>query len=251
MHLEIPENLIPITIEQYKKRKLKEQLSRIVDSRNSNIPVLINEYKKFKLTKFDRQFLLIQEGIMLSAENINLKKSISVFENALKITKPNFCITQKLSDSELFSSTELAILNNIAHSQYYIFDLDNSNIYYKDQALNIMWFLKRYYENNILNFKDNLLYSIILFNLSNWLGLNGNFNESLELSKLGYEIENNSLDYKNRHLFNIAYNLASLGNLESATNLFKKAFALIALTDEINEIPELKKELYNLFKIKI
>ncbi len=106
-----------------------------------------------------------------------------------------------------------------------------------------MYFLKDYYEKYIKNFEKTRMYSIILFNLTNWIGLDGNFSEALNLAKQGFKIEKKSKFYYESHLYNIGYSYAALGNKEKAKPIIEKAFSLMRLSEDFSDIEDLSKTL--------
>lgn len=244
----VPNNIVPISRAERERNNLEEQLSFMTHNRNDKRMELLKKYKEcHKIwNKFYEQFYLMQNGIYEEQFDEQLRNSIKIFETALKLTIPEFCVEDKIPD-KLFSITEVSLINNIAHSEYYLYDIEKKDIELKNRAIKRIRFLKKYFEDNFNNYRNWTMYSIILFNLTNWIGLDGNFEEAEELSKIGMKIEHISVTFLILHLYNYGYSLASLGKKQEAESYFQHFLKLYPLIDVYNDINETIDELNEKF----
>ena len=149
----------------------------------------------------------------------------------------------------LLSRYERGLINNIAHAEFQIYLYDKTNVFKRETALKRILFLKNYYEARVKDFDKKIMYSIILFNITNWVGLDGHVKQALDYAKKGFSLKVNSKFYYESHLFNIGYSYASLGKKSDSEKLIKKSLALIDLTDKNNEVERLTENLKNKFQL--
>lgn len=242
--LDFPKELVPFSKEQNRRFEIEREIDNIADNRNPKRIELLKKYKEGSpLNKFEEQFCALTEGWFLNQFSEKLEDSLKIYEKGLKLTMPNFSLESEEMPQNLLSNLERAFIINIAHAEYYIYDFNKSDKIRHTKALQRMYFLKDYYEKHVKNFQKTKMYSIILFNLTNWIGLDGNFSEALNLAKQGFSLEKQSKFYYESHLYNIGYSYAALGNKEKAKPILEKAFSFMSLSDDFADIAELSKTL--------
>lgn len=248
-----PKDIIPITKKESELYDLETKLLKLSDSRDKNRLILLEKYEKClgKRDFLGKQIYLLEKAIYLSQFDDCLEESRKMCIKALQITRPNFPDDAQIIPSGFYSYVELILINNIAHSEYYIFDIFKTNVEYRTNAINKMKFLKSYYENNIEDYENNNMYTVILFNLTNWIGLSGDFSQALELSKKGILVSKNNPYYLFRHIFNKGYNLAELGDLKNAEIEIKRALRLIRITKDFGDADYLSKVVREKFKLNV
>ena len=248
----VPDNIVPITKAEKKRLDLEIKLSLISDSRDNNRFYLIQEYKNCHPSwgKLEEQFYLLQYGIYISQFDERLQESLEIFEKAFRITMPDFSVNQEIP-SHLFSIHEIIIMNSIAHSEYYLYDLQKKDENLKLRAIQRAAFLKKYFEEHFKDYKLWNMYSAILFNLANWIGLDGDEEQSLQYSETALEIEKTSLYYFAQHLYNCGYSLAALEQKSKAARILKHSLTLYKLIDKYNDIEKLKNEIKTKFDIDL
>ncbi len=218
------DKLIPVNREQYQRFKIREQIDLLVDISDSRRKVLLEEYKNGKpLNKFEKQFYAKSEGIYKIYIDGLSENIISIYEKALQLTLPNFKARSLQMPEGLLSYFELALMNNMAHAEFYMSEQKEEWKFLRQIAIKRIQFLKSYYEKNVDEFKKERLYSIIIFNLTNWTEDEGDSFSALEIAKKGLECEKKSIWYYSAHGLNIGVNLAKLGNLKDGERIIGNA----------------------------
>lgn len=228
--VDAPLELVPVTKEQSKRMRITKQIDLIANGKDERRVELIEEYKKGKpLNKFEKQYCALVEGWNLGTSTEKLKISLKMYEEALKITIPDFSVKNDEMPKQLLSNLERALINNIANSEYYMYDFNKNDESSHKRALLRINFLKNYYENFVEDYENTRMYSIILFNLTNWTGLDGDFEKSLQLAQKGFSIEKKSLNYYALHLFNMGFSLAEFKEFDKAKIYIKKSLGILKL----------------------
>ncbi|MCR4736285.1 MAG: helix-turn-helix domain-containing protein [Treponema sp.] len=247
----VPDNIVPITKAERIRKNIEDELLRI-NSRNKKRLDLLEEYKKCHTSwnKLYEQFYLLQNGIYTSQFDDKLREALFIFEKAIKITIPEFSIESEIPNV-YYSLNELIILNNIAHSEYYLYGIEKQDSILKDNAISRMNFIKEYFEKNFNDYEEWNMYSVVLFNLTNWLGLDGKIEEALKLSEHGVNISKTSLKYFSLHLYNNGYSYASLGQTEIGKRKLSHSLQLTELDDPFNEVIAIKADIKQQFNIDL
>ncbi len=232
----VPYNLVPVTFRERKIYNIKTAISMIYDNRDPKRKMLLDELKEC-LSENDfltKQYYLLVWGIYISQFDERLEEARSIFINALNITEKKYeeISTEKI---DLYSTTELSLIINIAHVEYYIYEIQKEKIDYKESAIKTMEFLKTYYEKNVEDYLQKTIYSSVIFMLTNWYGLDKNYEKSLELSSKGIKITNESAYLFSRHIFNKGYSLASMGNIKEAELKFSLSLNIIQMMENFGD----------------
>lgn len=251
---DIPKNLIPITPSDRRKYNTISEIKRLHFIGDNRRIELLNDYKKNsrKWTNLDEQFYLLQKGLFISQYDDKLGEALQLFEKALLLTFPEYSDSVNLSLYR-FSEWELQILLQIAFANYYIYDLHKERNSLKEKAFSLIDFLKSYYEKFINNYEYKNLYSVILFQYTNWLGLDKQFEQAYKLSTYGIEIslKCDSLNYFSYHFFNKAYTEASLHDNKNAEKNFLFSLGLLKNMDDANDIPMFIETIKREFNLEI
>lgn len=212
---------VPMTKADFQRTNLEYRINSCVAVGNYEIKEMLDEYVSCKksMTQLERQFLKFYETLY---ENKNYEKNeetINKLADILKITIDDYEL--KNFPNRLLSKTELFILNNIARCKY---DLGDTN-----EAISMMLQLKQYLERKII--AKNVFAEVqpmILFNLANWIGLNGDYNQALKLSTEGLEIciKYGKLSYFAHHIFNRGYSISKLDENQKEKGKDSLNFAL-------------------------
>lgn len=108
--------------------------------------------------KADQQFLALYQ-ILPVLDQYTAEERLQKLEDALKLTCPSYQADQLPG---LLSYEEIVLLNGIAISY--------SNLGDRSRGIAILYALKRYYENHMVNSEESLrTQPMILYNLSKWL----------------------------------------------------------------------------------
>lgn len=203
---------------------LEERITAHLASGNYEIKDFLDEYKQCSDTmdKFEEQTYLFFSAIYNAEHGMDIGAVCDQLQAALDLTSPGAdAITIDVLQHRLFTSTELLLLNNMA-------------LYAKRQnqntkAISIMTFLKTYFETHIIAEQEKAKnYTVILFNLSNWLGMEGNYEEAYRLADEGLDIsiKYGKLFYFPRFIFNKGYSLAKMNKKEEGRALIAEAFMI-------------------------
>ncbi len=170
---------------------------------------------------------------------------LDAFCEALRLTIPDF---RPETDSypSLLTITELMLLNNISLVEY--------SMERKNEAIAIMEFLKSYFETkSVLSEDMSRNYPVILFNLSNWKGLAGFYEEALELSDLGIQVcaEFGKLAYYPYFIFNKGWCLCKLGKILEGKWHLHNAFVSFAYLEKKDEMDDLLPQVNSDFNLNL
>lgn len=216
---------IPVTEVRFKRAALEQQITDVVAGLGNDIVSMLEEYESLPeaMDKFETQFYLFMTGVQKHLKNYPPEEVLAHHIKALKITYSKFDLDDIPKD-KYFTSMELVILNNIALEEY--------KLGKKDEAENILFFLKEYYESGKLvdksAWKD---YAVILANLSDWMESAGRFQEEYEIAKLGLDfcIREGKLGLVDVMAFNTGYSLIHLGKKEEGIKYIDQAFSIMEL----------------------
>lgn len=125
----------------------------------------------------DRQFLLLYQTLIFMSQYTKEEK-LNRLEEALLLTCPRYS-EKKLP--RLLDYEEIVLVNNIA-----ICYAESGR---RDQAIELLYQLKEYYDARTVNIEEALrTQPMILYNLSKILGLEGRYDECIEICDLGIQI---------------------------------------------------------------
>lgn len=224
---------------ELKRWDLEQIIMEKIRCQNFDFKVQLEEYENLcEMDVLEKQQFLFFEAIFEWHHEYDKNLVLKKLESALKLTILNYK-DGSLPENRLLTKNELIILNNIALLKH------QNNL--KDDAIFILEFLKRYYENNGVDENEKQL-SVIIFNLSNWKGEKGLNQETLKLAEEGirFSTKHGRLTYFPYHIFNKGWALGKLGDLDSARKNISLAFDILTTMgqkDEVAEyIPQVNKE---------
>lgn len=171
----------------------------------------------------DRQSLILYE-VLTHPSKYTLDQRLAPFKEALRLTCPKY---EDNYFPALLSYEEIILINNIAVAHFYAEA--------KEKAINLLFGLKRYYENHIINPEEALrTQPLVLYNLSKYLGLVERFDESIEVSNQGIRVcvETGRCTMLPKLFFNHAWALIKRGYTDdfgTAKQSTKKAYYLAVI----------------------
>lgn len=167
------------------------------------------EQQTDKSSRITQQFILLYRTITTDAYSI--EQELMQLERAIRLTCPRYKV-QRLP--YILSYEEIVIMNNIAVCYF-----EKGNL---EDAIDILYALKQYYENHMINAEEILrTQTMVLYNLSKYLGCAGRYDECVEICNLGIRIarETGRCNYLAWTLYNQAWALSrrnAAGDMERA-----------------------------------
>lgn len=164
----------------------------------------------------DQQFELYY-GTLLHQKHITDEERLECFQRALSLTQDSLLMDEL--DKYLLSSNEIGILNSIAVTLY--------SCHKEEESVKLLRKLIHYLEKP--NFDIEVLkeiYPIVLYNLSKYLGMMGDFSECMLCcdKAIEFSIENNVHNVLVEAIFNKAWLYAEYGDKNKAREYFTQAF---------------------------
>lgn len=128
-------------------------------------------------TKIDKQFVLLHEILINEAKYTN-EERLEQLETAIQLTCPKY---KNGFIPQVLSYDEIILLNNIAICHHVEGD--------SAQAIRILTSLKDYFDHHMISAEEALrTQPMVLYNLSKYLGLNGRYDECIEICDMGIRI---------------------------------------------------------------
>ena len=228
MGMAAPLHAVPMSKTDLDRWNLEYEITNSVANGNYETKELLEKYHACgsELNPQEQQFYLFQKAVYDRQHNDVPEKILSLLERALQLTVVHFTLDTDLT-GRLLTKTERLILNNIA---LVLYDIRN-----KKQAISILKFLIVYFETQTISETEKAKdYPVILFNLSNWKGLDGKYKEALALSEKGIR---ECITYGQLHifpylLFNKGYCLLGLKQTEDGKKSIEHALNFM---DEIGK----------------
>lgn len=242
--LAAPEGLVPMTEVEYERFCIEVQILRKFSSGQHDIKELLIRYKEIdkKLNLLEEQFYQFSYALYANSEEKLVHDATrEILINAMKLTMKNYTVDLDL-EGYFFSEIEILILNNIARETYEIGE--------QESGIKQMLFLKRYLENpKIEDSLKNTMYTMIIFNLTNWIGLAGRHKEALELAEEGIAFDSihGDLIYFSFHIFNKGYCLAMMGRKEEGKEFIDLAYRNFEVMDRHDLVVQTAAEVNRLF----
>ena len=215
--------------------RLKHQINQyIMDSKYDSAEKLLakldgasQERLIVQLVKYVEAILYRERG---GAPNIVLEKFQEVAKMSIK------CISPQSIPRQVLTRDELYMLNNLAFAHY---DLGEHAI-----GIEYLYSVKKFIEKHVVDDKGiSPIYTMILYNLSKLVGLDGNIEEAIKLCDVGIQrcIEYNAYADFSGLLFNKGYALVMLGRKGEAQKYLQEAYYLKRATNELESCETIKK----------
>ena len=176
-------------------------------------------------TQIEQQFIILCETLV-RADKYSPQQRLDNLEKAIQLTCPKY---DNCKFPKILSFEEIIILNNIA--------VCYSNLDNKEQAIQILFYLKQYYDRHIMNPEEILrTQPLVLYNLSKYLGCVGRYDECIEISDFGIRIarETGRCSFMDGLLYNRAWSLIRrnrCGDKEAALSSATQAFELASIME--------------------
>lgn len=233
-----PKKLVAATKWQKRRYDLEAMMQEIWVNDSQEQYLLLQEYKNVKdgMNVLEKQVYLYNQAIHESMLGGGREEAIRICKEALILTNTEFDIDYIYTKQRL-SYIERNLINFIAHCRYYLYEVDNSLQDYFEKAVSTEKDLKEYHERYIDNFKNIRLYTAVIYNLTNWKGNAGIYEEALNLSKEGFEssYDCNSLFYFMTQLYNQAYILIGMNKPDYALGMLRDFSILSKLSPQTLE----------------
>lgn len=190
-----------VTVNDYRAHELKYQIRQnFITGNHAKGRALLDEYKQLckNPTQINRQFMLLHE-VLLYPEKYSIEEKQHKLETAIRLTCPHY---QTGKMPQVLTYEEIVLLNNIA-----VCDAQSGN---RRAAIILLYRLKEYYETQIINVEEALrTQPMTLYNLSKMLGLEGRYDECIEICDCGVKIarETGRCQLLSKTLFNRAWAL--------------------------------------------
>ena len=247
MGMASPLHSVPMSETDLKRWNLEYEITNSVANSDYETNKMLEEYYACSsvLNTLEQQFYIFQKAIYNRHHNGTAEEILSLLEYALQLSITRFTPDMNLS-GRLLTKTERLILNNIA---LVLYDLNR-----KDQAETILEFLIQYFETQTISETEKAKdYPVILFNLSNWKGLDGKYEEALALSEKGINecITYGQLLIFPYLLFNKGYCLLGLKQTEDGKKSIEHAFNFMDETGKHEDVVFASKKIKEIFGIDI
>lgn len=180
-------------------------------------------------SQIDQQFLILYQ-VLLYKENYSNHDSLTLFENALRLTCPGY---NYLRIPHILSYEEIILLNNIAIS--YFLEGDH------DRAICIFMSLKLFYDSHVVSAEEALrTQPMILYNLSKCLGQAGHYDDCIGICDSGIQLAKvtGRCQYLCCTLYNRGWALLNRnqpGDRESAQHSLKHAYQVAIIMGYENQ----------------
>lgn len=183
---------------------------------------LLAEYERMltRPSNINEQFLRLY-SLLLSGDQYDRARQLSLFEDILRMTCPGYS-PERIPP--VLSYEEIILLNNIAVC--YTINDDRAS------STKILWALKNYYDRHIISTEEALrTQPMILYNLSKNLGLDGCYDECIEICELGIAIAQKTgrASFLGGTIFNCAWSMVKRGrpeDIEPARKMLLQAYSV-------------------------
>lgn len=184
--------------------------------------------------RFDMsETLLVEKTVGLNAE-----AKLQCFEKIIKLTVKDY---SSFKLPALLTKTEVMVLNVIANCYARVGDMETS--------ISIHRHLKKYIENTYLDKTEAAKQlGLICYNFSKFLGLQGRYDECIEVAKQGIEYEKSIGSYNElvKCMYNCAWAMSKRGNPEDSEEAERLARKALILCEELEFRESLRKNIKNL-----
>lgn len=207
-----PFELAAMTKSQFERYNIEFEINSLVAIGNADIKKLLEKYAaaETKMTKWEQQFFQFYSIVYENRAFSKKQWALDELTKTLKMTIPDYELSDLLPKQKLLSSMELIILNNISRLLYMLGN--------KKDGLALMEKLYGYTKHSWLSVQVRArLRPVFLFNLANWLDEKPeDWKASLKKSEEAFEIclKHGNLAYFPHHLFIKGYYSAKLGNIQ-------------------------------------
>lgn len=199
--------------------RLKHEINKkVIEGRYGEAEALLNKMSEEpKLERIYEQFVIYVRAILFREKGGDPKEVLDEMKKAVAMSMEDFAPQNILR--RVLTQIELNMLNNLADSYYYAG--------YEDYGIEILYALKEYLEKKVADTEGTSpLYTVVLYNLSKWVGLRGCYDKVIKLCDTGIE---NCIEYGRYVAFaglllNKGYALVMLNRKEEARKYLQEAY---------------------------
>ena len=210
-----------------------------VDKNYSLTQILMDNLEEIlcEPTKIDQQFIILHKTF-LNQNNLSNLEKLQQYEHAIRLTCPKY-IEKHIP--RVLSYDEIILLNNIA----ICYAVEGFN----ERAISILTTVKDYYDHHVISKEEALrTQPMILYNLSKYQGLSGQFDECIETCDVAIRMARTTgrCLLLSKTLYNKGWALLrrnQSGDKEAAENALKHAY-FVSVTMEQNSDRERIKKLF-------
>lgn len=237
----------PVSNEEMERSNLEYAITRKLSHNEYDITDLLERYKKCspEMDHMEEQFYLYAFASQMMRNENDYLRALSLLLQGIALTIPEFS-QEHLCEQTLLTFDEIRIINGISLAYYEIGQYE--------QAKKFMLFLKEYLHKTDIDLEEKAkLYPMILFNLSNWMGLDGRNEQVYELCNEGIEfcIKSGQLTVFPYLIFNKAYSLAKMNRLEEALPVFRQACTIFEALKDTEKSRRCRAEVQNAFSVEL
>lgn len=245
--LQMQSYFLPVSQEEMERSNLEYAITRKLSHNEYDITELLTRYKECspEMDHMEEQFYLYALASQMMRKDNNYLRALSLLLQGIALTIPEFS-HERICEKTLLTFDEIRIINGISLAYYEIGQYE--------QAKKFMLFLKEYMHKTDIDFEEKAkLYPMILFNLSNWMGLDGRNEQVYELCSEGIEfcIKNGQLTVFPYLIFNKACSLAKMNRLEEALPVFRQACIIFEALDDMENSRRCRAEVRRAFSVEL
>lgn len=238
---------IPVSGEELERSNLEYRITRKLSLQEYDIEQLLEQYKSCgqEMDHMEEQFYAYTSALLLKNNLDDIEKMTELLLKAILYTMPDFSVSS-LMKCRFLTFDEITIINNLAINYKYLGK--------KEEAKNMLLYLKEYLEYKDIDLEEkSKTYPMILFNLSNWFGMEGRNELAFELCNTGIDfcIQYGKLTVFPRLIFNKAYSLAKMNRLDEAIPYFRQACTIFEALKDNERANLCRKEIRKVFSVEI
>jgi len=221
---------------EVKLYQLKHNINQLfIENKYTEAEKLLQAMKKLSSSEeVDKIFIEYVDVLLMKRKNETPHK---ILETLIKLTQKSIRdINPEKISNQVLSKLDLNMLNNLSLIYY--------DTGYNDLGIDLLYSLVEYIERKIVDYKGiSPLYTGVLHNLTNWVGLKGDHIEVIKLCDIGIKrcIEYNAYSSFAELKFNKGYALIMLGDKKGARKYIQEAFFINRARGEMNICEIIKK----------
>ncbi len=246
--LQIPVSLdVPITRLEFERAQIEREIMSRISRENYLIEEFVKKYKDLgkDMNKFEKQFYHFAHAVHLEQNENNFQKALDEFSESLSLTFPSYCHETDIS-KHLFIPLELILLNSIATCLYCVGK--------KTESISLLGQIIRCLEHEGLEREEYAkLYPAVTFNLSTYLGIIKNYEESLKITEQGLAccLKYERFGSHSRLLYNKGYTLFTTGRKDEGLYFLKQSFFSMQILEQNRFFNNAKEDIINSFGIEV
>ena len=238
---------VPLSSEEMERSNLEYRITRKLSLEEYDYADLLEQYKRCGagMDHMEKQFYQYASALLLLGASDKLERGTELLLEAIHYTIPDFSM-ETMHKCTSLTFLEITIINNIA--------INYRKLGRREEAKQMLLFLKEYLESKDIDLEEKAkIYPMILFNLSNWVGVEGR-------NELAYELCTTGIDFCITHgkltlfpmlIFNKGYSLAKMNRLDEAIPYFHQACTIFEALKDNERAKLCRKEILDSFSVKV